>query len=395
MVRRSFHRSKRKTRRIKDAECLRGCLLIGQSKVYKQDLRHTSQGLCFTFGMRDCSQFICPAYRRGKTNQLMAEQIGGQVRNKKNLNFGSGGETIDADEGIKKVDSRAGAVAGDGDVWGGLFSVDYFKNINSDLSATGSGSYGGETFDGLLADEDLQFSDYLNNIIYNSTGNEVAGTAPRRLRLQLGCSVGDCSDGLGTNEDSENRDFGRDTNRLDYFSVAAFDVYGDDHLNGVGSYGGGGGTRDRDVVVDPTPVQERGIPTAVAGGGIKIRRVPIGISANNGSDGGEAVVQTLEREMGSSGDGGGRCRVVAGTRRNQERASAIAGTGGGDISREVPVGILANIGSDGGEPIVQRLKQEGVRVPVQVVVGAAAMMMVMLTVMVVLVSVMVNMEVRR
>ncbi|KAI3767892.1 hypothetical protein L2E82_18321 [Cichorium intybus] len=221
------------------------------------------------------------------------------------------------------------------------------KRINSpykQTSGTDGGSYGGEIFDGLLADEDLQFSDFLN-IIPNSIGSEVAGTAPRRLRLQLGYSVGDSSDGLCTYEDSENRDFGRDTNRLDYFSVAAFDVYGDDHLTGIGSYGGGGGTRDRDVVVDPTPVQERGISTAVAGGGIIMRRVPVGIFANNGSDGGQAVVQTLGRERGS---GGGRCRIVAGTRRDQERASAIAGTGGGDISREVPVGIFSYIGSDGG-----------------------------------------------
>ncbi|KAJ0534355.1 hypothetical protein HanRHA438_Chr09g0399961 [Helianthus annuus] len=43
------------------------------------------------------------------------------------------------------------------------------------------------------------------------------------------------------NYNSENLDFGRDTNRLDYFSVTAFDICEKDETFGIASYGGGGG----------------------------------------------------------------------------------------------------------------------------------------------------------
>ncbi|KAI3780371.1 hypothetical protein L2E82_10351 [Cichorium intybus] len=359
----------------------------------------------------------------------MAEQIGEQVENKKNQKLGSGRDTTDADGGIKKVDSYGG----DGDGLGG-------KKINSDPSA--GGSWGGEAFDGLPADKDLQFSDFINNIFVDRADpsietntqvpnyfgseslddlfsdlnfenlnfdsgetidndgkaadrNEVfdfsgQGAATRRIRLQVTGSVGEGSYcGLGTDEYWGNQDFGRDTSRLDYFSVAAFDVYGDDHLTGVASDGGGsgGGTRDRDVVVDTIPEQERGIATAVAGGGIRVRRVPVGISA---SDGGETVVQR------DSGGGRRGCGVVVGPELEQERGSAVAGAfGGGDRTREVTGGIFANNDGGDGEVVVQRLKPEGLTLPVQVVVVVAVMMMVMLMVMVVLVAVMVKTEVRR
>ncbi|KAI3515678.1 hypothetical protein L1887_14580 [Cichorium endivia] len=353
----------------------------------------------------------------------MAEQIGEQVENKKNQKLGSGRDTTGADEGIKKVDSYGG----DGHGLGG-------KKINSDPSA--GGSCGGEELDRLPADNDLQFSDFVNNIfvdgadpsietntqVPNYFGSQslddlfldlnfenlnfdsgetidddgktiVQGAATRRtrrIRVQVSGNLGEGSYcGLDTDEYSGNQDFGRDTSRLDYFSVAAFDVYGDDHLTGVASDGGGsgGGTRDRDVVVDTIPEQERGIATAVAGGGIRVRRVPVGISA---SDGGETVVQ---RDSGGGRRGRG---VVVGPELEQERGSAIAGAfGGGDRTREVTGGSFANNDGGDGEVVVQRLKPEGLTLPVQVVVGVAVMMMVMLMVMVVLVAVMVKTEVRR
>ncbi|KAI3767915.1 hypothetical protein L2E82_18344 [Cichorium intybus] len=47
----------------------------------------------------------------------------------------------------------------------------------------------------------------------------------------------------GMNENVEDLEFGRDTNRLDYFRVTSFDVHADQSLPGKSSYGGGGGTR--------------------------------------------------------------------------------------------------------------------------------------------------------
>ncbi|KAI3669491.1 hypothetical protein L6452_40727 [Arctium lappa] len=46
-----------------------------------------------------------------------------------------------------------------------------------------------------------------------------------------------------TDENVENLDFGQDANRLDYFKVAPFNLHGDDKLNEIASYGGGGRTR--------------------------------------------------------------------------------------------------------------------------------------------------------
>ncbi|CAH1421565.1 unnamed protein product [Lactuca virosa] len=146
-------------------------------------------------------------------------------------------------------------------------------------------------------------------------------SAPKRIRMLHKISKSSC-----VGEDSKNQEFGRDTNRLDYFSVAAFDVYGDDHLTGVASYGGGGGRRDRGIVLAPGPEEERGGATDVAG---------------------EAVVQRLEQERGDGGDSGGRRvrRLMVGMRLEQERGSATAGAGGGDRTREIPGGIFGNNGS--------------------------------------------------
>ncbi|CAI9282470.1 unnamed protein product [Lactuca saligna] len=66
----------------------------------------------------------------------------------------------------------------------------------------------------------------------------------------------------------ENQELGRDPNRLDYFCSTPFDVFEDDHLTGVGSYGsGGGGRNDGGIVAGHT----RGSDSTVAGDGIRLR----------------------------------------------------------------------------------------------------------------------------
>ncbi|KAD4888496.1 hypothetical protein E3N88_20569 [Mikania micrantha] len=56
------------------------------------------------------------------------------------------------------------------------------------------------------------------------------------------------------------QDFGRDTNKHEYFSVRHFNVHGDDDLNGINGYGGGRGTRPRDngVLEEPKLKHHRG-----------------------------------------------------------------------------------------------------------------------------------------
>ncbi|KAL4580905.1 hypothetical protein LXL04_017111 [Taraxacum kok-saghyz] len=189
-------------------------------------------------------------------------------------------------------------------------------------------------------------------------------------------------------EESVNQEFGRNTNRLDYFRVDPFDVY-EDHLPRVGSFGGGGGPRQEYEGGGDSHVSH------VTGGGMRIRRVPVGVSAN---DGGEGVVERLDH--GGGNEGGGGSREIVGRRLEQERGSG-ASAGSGDGTREVvPVGTF---GDNCGETVVQKLKQEGATVAVPVVVVAVAvavmvvmmMVMVMVMVMVVLVSVMAKMESRR
>ncbi|KAI3767911.1 hypothetical protein L2E82_18340 [Cichorium intybus] len=172
------------------------------------------------------------------------------------------------------------------------------------------------------------------------------------------------------------QDFEQDTNRLNYFDVRYLDVFGDDNLTRNASDGGGGGIRDRGVAVGPRLEQEIGSDSAVAGGGIRIRRGPVGNSANDGS---EALVRRLNQERAN---GGGR-------------GNATTGAGGGDWTWEVPGGFFANNASDGGEDIDKKLKQLGgttVAMPVALVVAMVVIMMVMVIVMVVLIYVIVKME---
>ncbi|KAI3781329.1 hypothetical protein L2E82_11340 [Cichorium intybus] len=367
----------------------------------------------------------------------MAEQRGGEVRNPK---LGGCYEATDADDGVKKVDSSGS------DGWGGLFSAEFFENMNSgcdackpvDLSAgdfdvhgdvnspenanDGSGADGETRFS---PDGDVEISDFLESIFVdeylhsdlNSENlkfrtNEVNGfclgsaptgirlrsrrqgggvdgssfaTAPKRIRMQSGVvRVYDRRDGLVTNEDSENQDFGRDTNRHDYFRVTAFDVHGDDNLAGIARDGGGGrGTRDRGVVVEPRLELERGSADVGTGGRISSPQVPGRIFASNGN---ESEVQRPEQER-DNGGGRRRSHVVGDPRLGQESGIATARAGGDDETREVPVGIFANNGSNGGKAVVISLKQEGITVTVPVAVAVAVAVMLMVTV--VLVSVMV------
>lgn len=192
-------------------------------------------------------------------------------------------------------------------------------------------------------------------------------------------------------EHSISQDLEQDTNRLNYFDVRAFDVFGDDNLTRNASDGGGGGRSDRGVVVGPRLEQEIGSDSAVAGGGIRIRRGQVEISANNGS---EALVRILNQE---TDNGGGRRgpRLMVGPRLEPEGGSATTEAGGGNRTREVPGGFFANNASYGGEDIDKKLKPERtmVAIPMALVVAMVVIMMVMVIVMVVLIYVMLKREV--
>ncbi|KAI3499851.1 hypothetical protein L1887_35665 [Cichorium endivia] len=158
---------------------------------------------------------------------------------------------------------------------------------------------------------------------------------------------------------SDNQEFGRDTNRLDYFRVTAFDVFEDNHLNTrTANYGGGGPSR---------PEQEGGSATVRAGGSERTQEVPERIISNR-----------LEQERVDDGSGGGRWRhrIVPGPRMEFEIGSSIGRASGGNYNwpRQSPV----------NEALVERLKHEGVIVPRAVVVAGAVMMMVMVILMVIM-----------
>ncbi|KAI3767888.1 hypothetical protein L2E82_18317 [Cichorium intybus] len=135
------------------------------------------------------------------------------------------------------------------------------------------------------------------------------------------------------NKYGDSKEFGRDTNRLDYFRVTAFDVFDDDHLSGIAGHGGGGGggRRDRGVVVGPRLEQKRGSVIACAGQRDRTREVP-----DNGSDGGGALaaVQRLEQKRDGGGGGGSRRgrSVVVGRRHEQEKGCTGSGVAGGGIT---------------------------------------------------------------
>ncbi|KAI3499976.1 hypothetical protein L1887_35790 [Cichorium endivia] len=77
----------------------------------------------------------------------------------------------------------------------------------------------------------------------------------------------------------QNQEFGRDTNRLDYFRVSSFDVREHNHVTENAIYGGG--RRIHGVVVGLNLEQENG-------GGDMTREVRVGMFGDNGTrEGGE------------------------------------------------------------------------------------------------------------
>ncbi|CAH1421563.1 unnamed protein product [Lactuca virosa] len=107
-------------------------------------------------------------------------------------------------------------------------------------------------------------------------------------------------------EDLVWQEFGRDTNRLDYFRFVPFDVHEDNHVNGNGSYDYGDGRREYGMVVRPNLGQERDGTL-----GDMTRHVYDGIIANDDSDSGGSVVQRWEPERdGGGGEDGGYLLVA-------------------------------------------------------------------------------------
>ncbi|KAI3767916.1 hypothetical protein L2E82_18345 [Cichorium intybus] len=376
----------------------------------------------------------------------MEEQRDGDARNKKSLKFSESHETTDADQGVKMIETTGG------DIW---FPVDRSQmlNLRRYENFPGNASDGsGEILQGLRTAEDVQMTNESFVVDDDDGGTETDQTASNSIgngslvdpsfqiqnfssgeddekfppsEPEMSFSLEDSDNqkfgGWGTfdaSDVSENQEFGWDTNRLDYFRVSPFDVYGDDHLTGIASHGGGGGSRDPGVVVGSRPEHERASDTAVAGGDTmigqspvvtlkpilppfeghiaggdtKIPRVPVGISANDCS---ETLVERWDQER-SNGLGKRGQRLKVGPTLEQERGSTTStGAGGGDRNREVPGGIFANNASDGGEAIEKRLKREGATVDklVTLVVAMAVIMMVMVIVMVVLIYVMLKREV--
>lgn len=94
----------------------------------------------------------------------------------------------------------------------------------------------------------------------------------------------------------ENQEFGRDTNRVYYFRVVAFDVHGNDSIIENSSFGDGCFRRDYGVVN--------------GGGDMNPQVLVEKFAADNGGDGDEMAVQSSElQEMSNGGcdvKGGGR-----------------------------------------------------------------------------------------
>ncbi|KAI3522184.1 hypothetical protein L1887_11666 [Cichorium endivia] len=259
----------------------------------------------------------------------MADQRGEEVRNKKTLLHGGGDETTEANEGATKVGANDDYDLDD--------LISYFKILNpdtysprilgtsvskahADVDLAGNASYGsiggGEIFDDHVIEEDTTGIEGFDSHGVGSkrrTGSEFDEEFPHLPPIRMSPDfyssdyvLADIRDGLGRDEVSETQEFARDTNRLDYFSVRPFDVFGDDHLTGIATYGGGvggggGGRRDHGIVVGSILNQERGSPTADAGNTDVTQQVPIEFFADNGGDDGETVIHRLEQEKGHGG----------------------------------------------------------------------------------------------
>lgn len=207
------------------------------------------------------------------------EQRVGEVRVEKDLKLGDGGETIDAGEDVQKQDGN-------------------------------------------------EHNDFSDNIL-DGNGMSLDGIAQSRYILQGDFGIGA---GLDPNEnDVANLEFGRNTNRLDYFRVTPFDVFEDDNRRRIADYGGGdgrpqipvgvssnnghvagdGGRENLGIVVSPTLyLPERANNTDARAGDIGPQLVAVGISSTTVSrGGGGGEVQKFEQE---SGGGGGSERWIGG-----------------------------------------------------------------------------------
>ncbi|KAI3499982.1 hypothetical protein L1887_35796 [Cichorium endivia] len=342
----------------------------------------------------------------------------GDARNKKSLKFSESLETTDADQGVKMIETTGG------DIW---FPVDRSQmlNLRRYENFPGKSSDGsGEIRQGLRAVEDVHMTNERFVVDDDDGGTETDQTASNLIgngslvdqsfQIQdlvsgeddekipppepIMCSHEDPDNqkfgSWGTfdaSESSENQEFGWDTNRLDYFSVTPFDVFGDDHLTGIASHGGGGGSRDPGVVVGSRPEKERASDTAVAGGDTMIGQFPVValkpiLPPLNGIL--QVVIPRSHEFLFPF------LLMIVGTTLEQERGSTTIGAGGGDRNREVPGGSFANNASDGGEAMDKRVKREGATVDklVTLVVAMAVIMMVMVIVMAVLIFVMLKRE---
>lgn len=117
-----------------------------------------------------------------------------------------------------------------------------------------------------------------------------------------------------------NKDFGRDTSRLDLISFRYFDVYGENPDMGKGSYGGGGGRKDSGMTQQVTVVSYNG---DVVQGSMK----------EGSGDGGEPVSHKLEQE---------KCNIDVKPviKRSQEKK----GSGGADVDGDQDGGCMVAVG---------------------------------------------------
>ncbi|KAI3499983.1 hypothetical protein L1887_35797 [Cichorium endivia] len=243
---------------------------------------------------------------------LMEEKRIREVRDEKEIRFRGGGETVDADELVGKLDSKR------------------VNNFNKNI--TGQNEDGDNKAISFIPDELSGPRD---------DGNEYVAV--------------DNFYTSGTNENVEDREFGRDTNRLDYFRVTSFDVHGDQSLPGIASYGGGGGTRR----------VPRGIAGKVEGEGIRalhgdnkaISFIPDELSGPR-DDGNEYVAvdsfytsgtneNVEDREFGRDTNRLDYFRVTSFDVHGDQSLPGIASYGGGGGTRRVPRGIAGKVEGEG------------------------------------------------
>ncbi|KAK1433322.1 hypothetical protein QVD17_10232 [Tagetes erecta] len=105
---------------------------------------------------------------------------------------------------------------------------------------------------------------------------------------------------------------GRNTNRLDYFSVAAFNVRGDtgttDYGGGKKRIGGESGTSESGGILASSVVASQDMGNGTGGG---FSQIPVMDVADKGNGGGDLVVETLGHDR-ANGDGTGGKKWIGG-----------------------------------------------------------------------------------